>query len=121
MTKSAPNWPLIRIFWDTNIFVQLILQGHSKQIDYLQGLIRQHEQGLIELICPRVVQAELYGILKAGRIKRVKACSHEQIMYLLEPFFDLFFDREFMNRIGTKTWPEGAAYKSVWRAIISDY
>ena len=89
MTGTHPSEPLIRILIDTNVFISMIIFQSDRINRYLDNLINQQEHGLIELVVPKVVQAELYGILRAGRVRRRNQpiiLSHRQIftenMYL---------------------------------------
>ncbi|THF84452.1 PIN domain-containing protein [Cohnella fermenti] len=123
MSHSARQEPLVRILWDTNLFVSLLVFQSESLNDYLDKLIYQHEHGLIQLIVPKAVQAELYGILQAGRVKRSNQpvfLSHEQILYLLEPYLDLLFDRDYLNQLGKRAWPSGEAYKELLKQLLAE-
>uniref|UniRef100_A0A4Y8Q1Q9 PIN domain-containing protein n=1 Tax=Paenibacillus athensensis TaxID=1967502 RepID=A0A4Y8Q1Q9_9BACL len=94
----ASNEPLVRILCDTNVLVSAFILRSEQLVSYLDNLINQHENGWIEFVIPKAVQAELYGILRAGRIqsrKKAITLSHEQIMYLLEPYLGVLFDRDY--------------------------
>lgn len=84
--------PLIRILWDTNVFVSAFLFGSVTLLDYLDDLIDQQNQGFIELIVPKAVQGEFYAILRAGSVQKNKQSlylNHEDILYLLGPYLEL--------------------------------
>ncbi|MFB9328987.1 hypothetical protein ACFFSY_23885 [Paenibacillus aurantiacus] len=116
----------VRIIWDTNVFVQALIMGQEQILDYLDDLIWQSEQELIDLIVPKAVQAELYGILRAGRLNRINdagekvrnyAFSHSEVMYLLEAFPTLF-DFDFLSELEAYAWPADLDYKYTLFAIL---
>ncbi|MEX1028543.1 MAG: hypothetical protein WDZ91_00680 [Paenibacillaceae bacterium] len=116
----------IRILWDTNVFVQALLFGQEQLIDYLDKLILQQQNNLINLVIPKAVQAEFYGVMRAGRLdldidgvkhKKVQL-THNQIAFLLEPYFDTVFNPDFIRSLNQLDWPLGIAYKDVLHQII---
>jgi len=123
MTGPYPSEPLIRILMDTNVFISMIIFQSDRIDKYLDNLIYQQEHGLIELIVPKVVQAELYGILRAGRVRRRNQpiiLSHHQIIYLFESYFDALFDRDYFDRLGRIQWPVGESYKEIIVQLVAE-
>jgi|GEM_PF-6740479 len=119
----APNEPLVRILCDTNVFVSTIVLQSELLTQYLDDLIDQHENGLMELVVPKAVQAELYGLLRSGRIQSRRQpviLSHQQIMYVLEPYLDVLFDRDYLTGLGALDWPHGKAYKELLGRLLAE-
>lgn len=109
---------MIRILWDTNVFVRAIFFQQAELLDYLDDLIFQHENNRIELIVPKAVQVELYGILRAGRLDFEKRgikhknyqFSHAEVVFFLGEY-PMLFDPAFLDSLSLISWPRGVAYK----------
>lgn len=123
MKRINLHEPVVRILWDTNMFVSILIFQSEQLENYLDDLIYQHENGLIQLIVPKAVQAELYGILRAGRVRSRNQSvflSHKQIVYLLEPYMDILFDFDYLTQLGNRNWPAGSAYKQLLSQLIAE-
>lgn len=118
----------IRILWDTNVLVQALIFGQRDLLHYLDQLLLQQANEFIELVIPKSVQAEFYGVLRAGRLditdengvkhKEVQF-AHADIVFLMEPYLGNLFDREFIDSLNDYDWPKGSYYKKVLLEIIT--
>jgi hypothetical protein len=49
---------LVRIQWDTNVFVRSLVTGSEQLEDFLFKLYKQHENKIIRFVNPKAVQSE---------------------------------------------------------------
>ncbi|ASA19828.1 hypothetical protein B9T62_02825 [Paenibacillus donghaensis] len=85
---NRKDGPIVRILWDTNVFVSALVFGSMHLLEYLDDLIDQKRHGFIEFIVPKAVQAEFYGILRAGSVLKNKQSihlTHDEIIFFIEP------------------------------------
>ena len=108
----------VRIVWDTNVFVRAILFNTPELLDYLDHLLFQQQLGLIEFVVPKAVEAELYGILRAGRVKN-KTLTHEEIIELFSPYPECF-ESDFLEQLNRYEWPQGVGYKDVLYEVLKN-
>lgn len=118
---------------DTNILYPSIMQGSKKHVPHFANWYTDHIAGELNILVPKCVQAELYGLLKACRMKRrmansqesqIYCYSHEEIMSALSEF-NAIFDLDYLDKLKNKEWRTGGSkrhpfYKETLKECIEE-
>ncbi|MDB5083581.1 MAG: hypothetical protein JWN30_467, partial [Bacilli bacterium] len=110
------------------IFKALVLKDSAAK--YVLGLYNEHLAGDIQLVIPKCVQAEFYGMLRSGR-SEVKVndeyvprlLTHDEIVQYLS-LFEGLFDFDFINQLRDLDWRQGKDengnlyYKQTYNQIV---
>lgn len=104
-----------RIVLDTCVLHSALIEQQQEHFEYFAELYAEHQLGLIELVITKAIQAEFYGILRAGRTtvwshaeqRRVAlVLTHGRIMNFLELYIEIF-DKEYLDSIQDLDWSPG--------------
>lgn len=122
MTEDVVD-TLVRIQWDTNVFVRSLVTGSEQLEDFLFKLYKQHENKIIRFVNPKAVQSEFYGILAAGRVQiggKSRVFTHEEIVAFMEIVPDFFRLDDFIPSLQYLDWKplQGKDYKQTWNHVL---
>ncbi|WP_047154994.1 hypothetical protein [Aneurinibacillus tyrosinisolvens] len=88
---------MLKVQFDICVLVEAIIRRNPHVKPYFDQFYNRHTLGIQQIILPKAVQAEFYGILRAGRItKRVDGIarpfpvSHENILKLVADYPAIF-------------------------------
>lgn len=91
----------------------------NHEVNLLDRMLFLQSQGLMKISLHKAVQAEIYSILRVGRIrvkgpvgKRIaKEFPHHVIMHFVHKYFDLF-DIEYMDSLKSINFTDKETYKN---------
>lgn len=118
---------MLKIQIDTCFLAEAIIRRNQDFLEEFIGLYNQHAMGMIQIVLPKAIQAEFYGILRAGRMKKRTGnyfLTHQQIMQLTSDY-PAIFNMDYLNTLDAYEWPEGkdgdvARYKHTFKKVIED-
>lgn len=113
---------MIVISLDTNFVTPRFIHGgkRNKEANLLDRMLFLQSKGLLKISLHKATQAEIYAILRVGRIrvrgpegKRVqKKFPHHVIMHFVHKYNDLF-DEKFMDSLDKVGFEEQETYKDL--------
>ncbi|MGM0877466.1 MAG: hypothetical protein ACQEWV_22705 [Bacillota bacterium] len=113
---------MIVISIDTNFVVPRFIHGgkRNKEANLLDRMLFLQSKGLLKISVHKATQAEIYAILRVGRLKvkgpdgkRVqKKFPHHVIMHFVHKYNDLF-DEKFMDSLDKVGFDEQETYKDL--------
>lgn len=103
---------------DTNFVAPCILHGSksSEKFNWLDTMIYMQQKQMINISLPTTTQAEIYGVLRAGRMKEKSTkeplfLTHHEIMKLASVYKEVF-DLNYMDNLESAGLEDPATYKA---------